>query len=267
MTYKMIVSDLDGTLLRSDHLTVSKVTKEELHRVCRRGVRFVPASGRQPSAIRLIMNDIGLKTPVVGFSGAIIRDENDATVWERGLTKRQALEIRALLKKEYPALTVSTYGGDLWIVDDASSPESVYEASVLKEQPVEGDPEKLLPENACVHKVLCVGDPKALDAVAERLKPIYPACRIYKSQATYLEIMSGEASKSAAAAVLCRLYGLSPEETIAFGDNYNDADLIEFAGLGVAAGNAPADIRAIADLVADTNDNDGVAKVLREKIV
>ncbi|KAK0348065.1 hypothetical protein LTR94_038697, partial [Friedmanniomyces endolithicus] len=57
--------------------------------------------------------------------------------------------------------------------------------------------------------------------------------------------------------------GIRREEILAFGDNYNDADLLEFAGTGVAMGNAPDDVKSSADEIADTNDNDGTAKILK----
>ena len=90
-------------------------------------------------------------------------------------------------------------------------------------------------------------------------------CRIYKSQPTYLEVMNISASKSAAAAVLCERFGITARDVIAFGDNYNDVDMLKFAGMGVAMGNAPADVMQVADKISDTNDNDGLAAVLMQE--
>ena len=83
-----------------------------------------------------------------------------------------------------------------------------------------------------------------------------------KSKSTYLEVMSLEASKTKAIQFLMDKYGIQQNEIIAIGDNFNDKEMIEFAGVGVAMGNAPDEIKAIADYVTDTNNEDGVAKAL-----
>ena len=71
-----------------------------------------------------------------------------------------------------------------------------------------------------------------------------------------------EASKTKAIQFLMNQYGILQQEVIAIGDNYNDKEMIEFAGVGVAMGNAPEEIKLIADFVTDTNNDDGVAKAL-----
>jgi hydroxymethylpyrimidine pyrophosphatase-like HAD family hydrolase len=74
--------------------------------------------------------------------------------------------------------------------------------------------------------------------------------------------MNQYASKAQAIQMLMAHYGLQQHEVIAIGDNYNDQGMIEFAGAGIAMGNAPDEIKKIADFVTDTNNNDGVAKAL-----
>lgn len=264
MTYKMVFSDIDGTLVNSNHCLTPATIKAAQH-VVSKGIPFILGSGRQPSSVREINQELGIEMPVVGFSGALIWDENDEKVWECGLTKALAIEIKRAVNAEFPDLCCSTYSDRLWIVDDASLPSLRFEQSITHAPMTEGNPAELLADNAVVHKVLCTGDAAVLDAVQARFAPLYPMCRIYKSQPTYLEVMNIGASKSAAAAVLCKRYGITAQDVIAFGDNYNDVDMLKFAGTGVAMGNAPADVRQIADKIADTNDNDGLAAVLMQE--
>ena len=87
---------------------------------------------------------------------------------------------------------------------------------------------------------------------------------IYKSQPTYLEVMSVDASKSKAIQFLLKKYGLHQNEVIAIGDNFNDKEMIEFAGCGVAMGNAPVAVKEAANYVTDTNNNDGVCKAIKK---
>jgi hydroxymethylpyrimidine pyrophosphatase-like HAD family hydrolase len=74
--------------------------------------------------------------------------------------------------------------------------------------------------------------------------------------------MHTQASKTSAIQFLINQYGILQHEVIAIGDNYNDKEMIEFAGVGVAMGNAPEEIKRVADFVTDTNNEDGVAKAL-----
>lgn len=264
MTYKMVFSDIDGTLVNSQH-RLTPATIQAAQFVVSKGIPFILGSGRQPSSVREINQELGIKMPVIGFSGALIWDENDNKVWESGLTKDLAIEVKHQIKAEFPDLCCSTYSDRLWIVDDANLPSLRFEQSVTHAPMTEGSPAELLPDNAVVHKVLCTGDADVLDKVQAHFAPLYPMCRIYKSQPTYLEVMNISASKSAAAAVLCERFGITARDVIAFGDNYNDVDMLKFAGMGVAMGNAPADVKQIADKIADTNDNDGLAAVLMQE--
>ena len=99
--------------------------------------------------------------------------------------------------------------------------------------------------------------------VEQKLKSLYQGkLNVFKSQSSYLELMHLQASKTKAIQFLMNQYGILREEVIAIGDNYNDKEMIEYAGVGVAMGNAPEEIKMVADYVTDTNNNDGVAKAL-----
>lgn len=129
--------------------------------------------------------------------------------------------------------------------------------------PLIGLPQDVLTNQAPVHKILCFGEEKTIDALQIQLRKEFPFCSISKSLPQYLEIMSCEASKSAAASFFCQREKISHEDIIAFGDNYNDADLLEYAGTGVAMGNAPDPVKQKADIIAPANDEDGVFFILQ----
>ena len=101
--------------------------------------------------------------------------------------------------------------------------------------------------------------------VQQHLRSIYNGrLNVYPSKATYLEVMDLKGSKSNSVKFVSERLGLDRTEIIAMGDNYNDIEMIKYAGMGVAMGNAPDDIKAIADYVTDTNNNDGVRKALEK---
>ena len=113
-----------------------------------------------------------------------------------------------------------------------------------------------------VHKVLCMGDKEDIAALEQQLVKEFPQIRIYRSKDTYLEIMSMKASKSDAIHMLKDHFHVKQEEIMAFGDNFNDIDMIRYAGLGVAMGNAADEVKEAADIVTDINDNEGERQIL-----
>ena len=117
-----------------------------------------------------------------------------------------------------------------------------------------------------VHKVLCMGDKEDIAALEQQLVKEFPQIRIYRSKDTYLEIMSMKASKSDAIHMLKDHFHVKQEEIMAFGDNFNDIDMIRYAGLGVAMGNAADEVKEVADYITLSNEEDGVAAAI-EKFV
>ncbi|MDP4089537.1 MAG: HAD-IIB family hydrolase, partial [Bacillota bacterium] len=118
------------------------------------------------------------------------------------------------------------------------------------------------------NKVMCMGEPGRIQELygkvtGDKLNDL----NIYPSKPTYLEIMPKEASKTSAIEFLCRRFDLQSTEIIAVGDNYNDVDMIKFAGLGVAMGNAPDPVKQSADAVTLSNDEDGVAVVIEKYVL
>lgn len=261
--YKLIFSDIDGTLTDSGHIFRSG-TKETIRKVSETGLPFVMVSARVPVSIRMIMNDIGFCGPLIAYNGAVVKDEKDNTLWERGLTKETALAIRHKVLNDFPDVLCCTFCGDMWMADDGEDPEIKFEAEVINVPVTVGAPEKLIKDGETVHKLLCIGDPVRLDKLQDELRALFPMCRVFKSMGKYLEIISAEASKSAAAEVVCEKYGIPAEQVAAFGDNFNDIDLLKFAGLGIAVGNAPDAVKKSADMVAPSNDEDGVARTLEK---
>ena len=118
------------------------------------------------------------------------------------------------------------------------------------------------------NKLLLAGEPLELDACQELLRKRYDGLLdIYKSAPYFLEIMPFGVSKGSMLPVLLDKLGISREELIAFGDNYNDMTMIGYAGMGVAMGNAEPEVKKIANYVCETNDEDGVAKTIEQMIL
>ena len=203
-----------------------------------------------------------INAPYISYSGALASDFDSTPLGSIALSKETALKAKRYINRFYPDIECSTYSDDRWITDDDTTPLINAERAIIKRDPEKGDLSRLLSNDDPVHKLLCIGDAKRLDSLRLDLISLFPECRIYKSQPRYLEVMSKDACKSTAAALLCERLGIKAKDVLAFGDNYNDTDLLEFAGTGVAMGNAPDDVKSVADEIADTNDNDGLSKYI-----
>lgn len=266
MTYKMIVLDLDDTLLRDDH-TISPRTKEALMTAQEQGVKVVLASGRPTFAMRTIAKELHLEeygSFILSFNGAkIINCKTDEESFSSTLSPEIVHSLYDISKKEN--VWIHTYIGDDIITEKNNSYTEI-EGQITGMPIVEVNNLKEAVKQPVV-KVLMVENPEHLQMVESKLqKQLEGQLSVMRSKPFFLEFTEAGVTKGTSLNQLIQKLGIKREEVIAMGDSYNDQAMIEFAGLGVAMGNAPDDIKEIANYVTDTNMNDGVAKVV-EKFV
>lgn len=262
--YKAAFIDMDGTLLRKDH-TVSDITRQIIQELIEKGIIIAPVSARPLHGIQHIIGDfIASHIPVVSLNGSYIF-HNDEIIYEVNIDTESAKKVHHLLS-QYP-VSAMYYSKMDWYAEADT-------AATKKEQKITEIPitiqsfeQTLAVWEQTAHgpnKVLIAGDEQViLDLETALLENFGSYLNVFKSQSRYVEVMHKNASKTHAIQLLMNYYGLKQEEIIAIGDNYNDKGMIEFAGVGVAMGNAPDEIKASADYVTDTNNNDGVAKALQ----
>ena len=118
------------------------------------------------------------------------------------------------------------------------------------------------------NKILLAGEPLELDRYQQVLQRRYDGLLdVYKSAPYFMEIMPFGVSKGSMLPLLVEHLGMSREELIAFGDNYNDITMIGYAGMGVAMGNAEEGVKKVANYICETNDDDGVAKTVEKYVL
>jgi Cof subfamily protein (haloacid dehalogenase superfamily) len=261
--YKAVFIDMDGTLLRKDH-TVSNITKETIQRLIKKGILIVPISARPLHGMLPITTTVfEADNPIVSLNGGYIFQHNTVT-YQAHISIPETSAVHIEVEKE--PVSAMYYSQMDWFAQEDTP-------AVKKEQKITPVPIIIQPFTDTVtfwqrqqsgpNKILIAGDPHVILSLEERLLANHGQdLNIYKSQPRYLEVMNQQASKQKAIQFLIAQYGLQPAEIIAIGDNYNDKGMIEFAGMGVAMGNAPDDIKAAANYVTDTNNHDGVAKAL-----
>ena len=261
--YKIVFCDIDGTLLNSK-IVVTPKTRECVLALNEKGKRFVIASGRSPSGIYPIMQKNGFCFPMVTCSGALILDENRKTVYENGIDISTVRRLIDYIESERMKTTWCIYTGDDWYVKDKSDPKVIREEEIIESYAFEGTVDSI--GAATVHKLLCICDPGGSAEVEEKISAAFPEVNAVRSSDILVEIMNRGVNKAESVKLYCDHLGISPEEAIAIGDNYNDIEMLEAVGLGVVMGNAPEEIKRRFSFITDDFDHDGVAVALERLI-
>jgi len=262
--YKAVFIDMDGTLLRKDH-SVSDVTQDIIQKLLTDNILVVLVSARPLHGMISIAEKIGLSAmPMASLNGAYI-------VLGKEIIYHSDMNLPTIEKIQTASTAFDTtliyYRQMEWFAETNN-------AAIIKEQkittvPVEVNSFKELLKQwstytTGINKIMAVADPEIINAFENKMLDLFgDALNIYTSKPTYLEIMKQDASKKNAVKFLIDRYNIRQDEIIAIGDNFNDKEMIAFAGTGVAMGNAPDEIKAAAKFVTDTNNNDGVAKAIQ----
>ena len=262
--YKAVFIDMDGTLLKSDH-SVSEVTKEAIHQLQQKGILVVlisarPLHGILPISKQVVADDM----PIVSLNGGYIFHNNEI-IYQAAISLPDTITIYEEIKS-FTNLSSMFYSQMEWfseVENDRIKKEQKITPVKIKIQPFKETLQYWEEQKTGPNKILIAGDKHLILDIEQRLIALHQGkLNIFKSQASYLEVMSLTASKANAIEFLISKYGIDKNQIIAIGDNYNDKGMIEFAGMGIAMGNAPEEIKLVADYITDTNNNDGVAKAL-----
>ncbi|AEG61809.1 Cof-type HAD-IIB family hydrolase [Desulforamulus ruminis] len=264
--YRMLAIDLDDTLLNS-RLQISPRTKEAIRRARDAGVHVTLATGRMYRSALPYARELELNLPLITYQGALIKEvATEEVLLHRPLPLELAREAVALASSQ--GHHVNVYLDDnLYVGKLTPEAEKYRKISGVPIYPV-GDLVKLLDKRGVAPtKVLVVGEETAMDELGEQMLDRFgKTLHICKSKPHFLELSHPEATKGHALDTLARRWDLTRDQVIAVGDSYNDLEMIEYAGLGVVMGNACPDIKAKADYITQSNEQDGVAEVIAKFI-
>lgn len=261
--YKLIALDLDGTIVGRD-LAISQRCKAAIRSAEESGVRVTIASGRMLKSTLRYARELGVRTPIICYQGAMTADPVTGEImWHRPVPLDLAHEVVSTFKSKN--VHVNVYVNDELYVDHITREVERYAKLSIVEAHAVGDLLAFLRSEPT--KIVAIGDMPVIDALTETLEQHYDS-RLYitKSFPTYLEVAHRDCSKGQALARLAGNLGIAREEIIAIGDNPNDLDMIQWAGLGVAMGNGAAEVRAIADWVTGTIEESGAAQAIEKAL-
>ena len=251
MELKIVFSDVDGTLLNSEHKMLDG-TKYAIQKLHEKDIPFVIISARSPSGIYPILEENGFSCPI---------DENKNTVYSSGFNREIARKVISFIEKENFDCCWNLYSGDNWIVKDKSDERVITEENIVRTEAVSGSVESLS-NDAKIGKILCICNPDKTDAIEDKIKKNFPDLSVVKSFHTMIEIMAPGITKGSAVLELCRLWNIDVKRAAAFGDNFNDVEMLEVVSFPFLMENAPDELKQRFKTITDSNNDEGIYKAL-----
>jgi len=268
---KLLVVDIDGTIAGKSN-QIRQPVKQAILAARSRGVKVAVATGRMYRSALRFHQDIGSTLPLICYQGAWIQDPaTQKMLRHQPLSKQRALELLEHFEEPHlrSLLSINFYINDRLYVPEFTAATRLYaersgiEHTVIKDlrRDLPGEPTKVL--------ALCE-TPEVLEGLLSSMRQRYTPAELYltRSVATFFEATHPLANKGAAVQYIAEdLLGLQPENVMAIGDNFNDVEMISYAGVGVAMGNAPDAVKAGANWVAPDVEEDGVAAAIEEFVL
>ncbi|PHJ58237.1 hydrolase [Nostoc linckia z18] len=265
---KLLVVDIDGTIAGHSN-TISEPVKQALIAAQARGIQVAIATGRMYRSALRFHQEIGSTLPLMAYQGAWIQDPITQKI-HRHLVLSKELAHQLLDYFEQPQLrallSIHFYINDQLYVREITKETEIYaQRSSIVPIPV-GDLRQVLTNEPTKILALC-DDTNFISEVLGNLRRQYTPAELYltTSVATFLEATNPFVNKGTAVRYLAEeLLGLETANVMAIGDNFNDLEMLEYAGIGIAMGNAPEGVQAIAQWVAPSIDSDGVAVAIEK---
>ncbi len=265
MKPKLICSDIDGTLLNKSR-ELSQRTISAIKNIA--PIPFILISSRMPKAMVHLQNELDIAhLSMIAYNGALILDQNKII---------DSIEIKIDEIKRIVSfcantnLHISLYHKDEWYVPELDH-WAQREQNNTKVNPIVQELvttiRKWQIEKKGAHKIMIMGDEKEINQLEKQISTELKSSIIaYRSKPTYLEIASKSISKKTAIQTLIenKFPIIKFSEVWAFGDNYNDIDMLKAVGKGIAVSNAKKEVLDIADEITKSNIEDGVAKFLEK---
>ena len=287
--YKLVTVDLDGTLLNS-YGEVTENTKEKIKKTQEKGVEIMIASGRPIDSIKTIAEEINSKKYFIAGNGAIIYDiQKEKIIYEKYIPRQKIIEIAKICEENNISYNIYTEKNIITqdlkynvlyyykenLKKDANKITSIIKVDSILEYV------KNEPNIKCLKITVCDENQTIFKSIVRRLRAIenidvmdvsHMSRKVFKQGTEdieigyfYTEISSTQVNKWQAIKYLLPILQIKPEEVIGIGDNINDKEMIENAGLGVCMGQSTPVIKEISDEITDSNTEEGVANVLEKK--
>ncbi|MCJ7840430.1 Cof-type HAD-IIB family hydrolase [Lederbergia sp. NSJ-179] len=270
MIYKLLALNLDGTLLQ-DNGRINKVTREAIEFVRDKDVKIILTTSRNFPSAKRVAKSLKMEDHIVAHHGAFIGKELDKPVFIKRIPEDLTNEIIGLL--ESFSCQIKVIHEQFMIGNKMSLPNHLRARVVFQkanrlaysEQYVDHLREELQDNPISPTMIEILFEHKNDRADAKKVfEELYDEIECIESSPFQLTIVPTKVSKLRSVQYLCEQHGIKREEVVAIGSDLDDLPLIKWAGLGVAMGNAPAEVRKAADWITRSYEDNGVAYMVKE---
>lgn len=264
--FDVVISDLDGTLLSNDH-KLNNETLNVIRELKKNNINFIIATGRSYVDAKRIIEHIGFPIPVIAGNGTQLYDENFNKIHSYKLKEEYVEFLYNIDYKSFgEEILLNTVTEDKWYLDTAVSEDNIINDWIEPEWKYIVK-EKQYIDKKDINKLFFVGEHNNLIKLKEYIENKYKDSINLAFTLTFcLEIFPKEATKANALMTLSKLKGYDLSNSIAFGDGYNDVEMLELATKACVMANAPDSLKKAlpnAEIISE-NYNQGVAKKLKE---
>jgi hypothetical protein len=262
---RLLLADVDGTLVTQDKVLTdaAQAAARELRDA---GIALAITSGRPPRGMSMLIEPLGLTSPIAGFNGGVLVNPDLTVIETLNLDPAVTAQVMALMQEQ--ALDIWVYTETEWLIRDEKAPHVAREAETVRFD-ARVTPEFTPADLARVVKIVGVSDDldrvATCEQVAQRI--LGGRASAARSQPYYLDVTHPDANKGAVVMNLSRLCGIPPEQIATIGDMPNDVLMFRRSGLSIAMGNASDEVKAQAGVVTDSNENEGFAKAVRRFVL
>lgn len=271
--YKVIFSDVDGTLLNKEReISINTVLK--IQSIAKKyNILFVMVSARMPQGMLHLYNQIALDFPIICYNGALILKSLHGGYNPQNIIHSNSINYQAAKELYSQAkskdLHFSVFSNNSWHTNQMDEWALREENNTRVKANVCENLETLLlnieKHNEPIHKLMVMGDAHKIDNYIDFTNNTFSNQIVsYRSKNTYVEISPITSNKAQGCLFLLNHMAIPSNDTIAFGDNHNDVEMLKAVGLGIAMDNAPDEVKKIAKQIAPSNVHEGVAFKLEE---
>ena len=272
MAIKLVAIDIAATLV-NDHRQITPKTKEALEAAKQQGVKVVLCTGRPMTGVNAYLTELGLNHQddeyVISFNGALAQSTNERVLVNYTLSFDDYIDWQSFCTKNNVKSQFESRDY-IYTTNRDLSPWTIHESDLVS-MPVRVrslDEMAHTQDQYVLAKGMMLGDKEELNQVQTKfIKEFGDRFTVIRSEDFYLEIINHRASKGSTLKALSEELGIKQDEVMALGNAQNDNSMIEYAGIGVAMGNAVPETKAVADVITDTNNNDGVGKAVEKYVL
>lgn len=265
--YKLIALDMDGTLLNEEKI-VTERTKKAIKAARDKGVTVVLATGRPIDGVTRYLEELDMYTDndyVLSYNGGLVlKTKSKEVVCKLGLIGEDVKYLYELSKTL--GVNIHAFSEKNGLVTPKNSKYTEVEASINNITVNEVNFDNIENDESFI-KIMMIDEPEILQRAVDNLpQEVYEKYTVVRSTPFFLEFLNKEVNKGVGVEMLAKHLGVKREEVITMGDAGNDLHMIEYAGMGIAMGNAFDEVKEAANYITDSNNEDGVAKAI-EKFV